>query len=330
MDLLALVDRLEELVGNAQRMPIGSRAIVDRRRLLDIVDQMRIAIPQEVREAQQMMADRDARRREAEEEARLVIARAEDRASRMVEQHELTLAARKRAEEVAAEAERRLEQRIEQANRDIEARIAESRRLAAQQMDAADEYAQELLMRLDRQLQAFVRSVQSGISQLDTGRTAPAAPSEDTEEESEPAREPVAARRIGGPVLLRREEPPREEAQPEETRVEEAARAEITAEAAALPPQTPPDAERPSAVNEPPPQTGPRPAPWESQPAEIERTATESRAPQRTREEDGLENLLRRRPAPSAVSRQDASVIDDFELPELDDEPTRIRDDDRR
>ena len=49
MDLLHLVDRLEELVAGAQRMPIGSRAIVDRRRLLDIVDQMRVAIPDEVR-----------------------------------------------------------------------------------------------------------------------------------------------------------------------------------------------------------------------------------------------------------------------------------------
>src|SRR4051812_5184393 len=101
MDLLALVDRLEELIGSAQKMPTGSRAIVDRRRLLDIVDQMRIAIPQEVREARDMVAQREQRRMEAEEEARLVIARAEDRAARMVEQYELTLAARKRAEEVA-------------------------------------------------------------------------------------------------------------------------------------------------------------------------------------------------------------------------------------
>jgi hypothetical protein len=166
MDLLHLVDRLEELVASAQKMPIGSRAIVDRRRLLDLVDQMRIAIPQEVREAQEMVAARDAHRREAEEEARLIIARAEDRAARMVEQHELTLAARKRAEEVARQAEARLEERIEQANADIDQRIAESRRIASQQMDAADEYARELLSRLDRQLQAFVRSVSLGLEQL--------------------------------------------------------------------------------------------------------------------------------------------------------------------
>ena len=212
MDLLALVDRLEELVGSAQKMPIGSRAIVDRRRLLDIVDQMRIAIPQEVREAREMVEQREQRRRDAEEDARLIIAQAEDRAARMVEAHELTIAARKRAEEVAALAEQRLDERIAQANTDIEHRIEESRHLAQQQMDAADEYARELLQRLDRQLQAFVRSVQSGIAQLDDSlvRNAPiAAPA------AEPAsREPTALYEAHeepapAPIPLRRDEPVR-------------------------------------------------------------------------------------------------------------------------
>lgn len=172
MDLLHLVDRLEELVGSAQKMPIGSRAIVDRRRILDIVDQMRVAVPQEVREAQEMVNNRDELFREAEEEARLIIARAEERASRLVEQHELTIAARARAEEIAQETEAGIEERMAEANEDIRQRIDDSRRIADQQMQAADEYARELLTRLEGQLQAFVRSVQSGISQLESPSSA--------------------------------------------------------------------------------------------------------------------------------------------------------------
>ena len=213
MDLLALVDRLEELVASAQKMPIGSRAIIDRRRLLDLVDQMRISIPQEVRDAQAIVANREELHRAAEEEARLVIARAEDRAARMVESHELTVAAGKRAVEVARQADARLEERIQQANADIEQRIAESRRLAGQQMDAADEYASELLGRLDRQLQAFVRSVQSGIAQLQTAEashgvreagSATPAPALTTFN-SLGAPEPTSAA-TRAPILLRRDE----------------------------------------------------------------------------------------------------------------------------
>ena len=175
MDLLHLVDRLEELVASAQKMPIGSRAIIDRRRLLDIVDQMRVAIPSEVREAQELVARRDELERAAEEEARLTEARAEERAQRLVDEHVIVADARRRAEEIAQQSEARLEQRIVEANADIEVRIQESRRLAKQQMTAADEYAHELLVRLERQLQAFVRSVKSGISQLKPEQEAPPA-----------------------------------------------------------------------------------------------------------------------------------------------------------
>jgi hypothetical protein len=170
MDLLHLVDRLEELVASAQKMPIGNRAIIDRRRLLDLVDQMRVAIPQEVREAEALVAQRETLQREAEEEARIILARAEEHAARLIDEHEVTEGARRRADELAAQAELRIEDRIADANRDVQARIDESRRLALQQMETADDYAKELLRRLERQLSAFVSSVQSGIHQLEEPR----------------------------------------------------------------------------------------------------------------------------------------------------------------
>lgn len=167
MDLLHLVDRLEEMVAGAQKMPIGNRAILDRRRMLDLIDQMRVAIPHEVREAQDIVAERDAIKRDAEEDGRIIVAQAEERAFDLIEEHSITEAARSRAEGIAAEADRRLEARIDQANRDIQHRIRESRRIAREQMEAADEYARELLIRLERQLQAFQNSIRAGVEQLE-------------------------------------------------------------------------------------------------------------------------------------------------------------------
>ena len=173
MDLLHLVDRLEELVATAQKMPIGSRAIVDRRRLLDIVDQMRIAIPQEVREAVDMIERRDELIRQAEEDARVIVARAEQRAERMIDQHEVAAGAKRRAEEISQQTEMRLQERVEEANRDIQDRLTDSRQLAQEQLDAADDYARELLERLAKQLRSFTRSVDAGIAQLEPVRTRP-------------------------------------------------------------------------------------------------------------------------------------------------------------
>ena len=176
MDLLHLVDRLEELIAEAQKMPIGNRVIIDRRRLLDLIDQMRISVPIEVREAREIVSDRDRVLRDAEEESRIIVGRAEESASHLIEAHVITEAARERAQEIADDAELRLTQRVEQANDDIQIRIEESRDLARQQMQAADDYAAELLHRLDRQLQAFVGSVQAGIGQVEPERELPPAP----------------------------------------------------------------------------------------------------------------------------------------------------------
>ena len=166
MDLLYLIDRLEEQVAGAQRMPLGNRAVVDRRELLDTIDQLRVAVPAEVREAREIVAEMDAIRRNTEEEARLMLARAEEQAASLVDDHKVTRAARERAAEILAAGETRAEERSEGANAEMAGRIEESRVVAQQQVAAADEYARRLLTKLDSQLRSFQRSVQSGLDQL--------------------------------------------------------------------------------------------------------------------------------------------------------------------
>ena len=178
MDLLHHIDQIEELVANAQRMPIGGRAIVDRQRLLDIVDQIRVAVPNQVHEAEKVLAEREALLRDAEEEAQLLVARAEEHVTRLTSQHEIARAAQVRAEEITQEAELDAEERLAEVNAEIQGRINESRRFSEQQMAAADRYALELLARLDQQLDAFRQSVRSGLDQLEAPSAAPSLPPE--------------------------------------------------------------------------------------------------------------------------------------------------------
>ena len=54
MDILQLIDRLEELFNESKAIPLTRNVMVDEDRMLDIIDQMRIAIPEEVKKAQQL------------------------------------------------------------------------------------------------------------------------------------------------------------------------------------------------------------------------------------------------------------------------------------
>jgi hypothetical protein len=69
MDILHLIDRLEELFNESRFIPFTHNVIVDEDRMLDLIDQMRVAIPEEVKKAQQIIAQRDRLLAQAQEEA---------------------------------------------------------------------------------------------------------------------------------------------------------------------------------------------------------------------------------------------------------------------
>ena len=59
MEILDLIDMLEELVIQARRLPVGGNLVVDRKRMLDVIDQMRLAVPSDLRQAQQVLETRE-------------------------------------------------------------------------------------------------------------------------------------------------------------------------------------------------------------------------------------------------------------------------------
>ena len=59
MDILQLVDRLQEIMNQARPLPFTHNVIVDEDRILDLIDQMKVAIPDEVKKAQQLLSQRD-------------------------------------------------------------------------------------------------------------------------------------------------------------------------------------------------------------------------------------------------------------------------------
>jgi len=174
IDLLHLIDRLEEQIGEARRLPIGTGSVIDRRRLLDLVDQLRAAVPHDIREAQEVIDKREAVLANAEEAAALRLARADEEATRRVSESEVVRAAEVRGEQIVAEARAEGGRLLEEARRQAEQKSKEGERLSAEQMDEADRYAVEMLRKLEQQLDAFTSSVRSGLQTLERKPEEPA------------------------------------------------------------------------------------------------------------------------------------------------------------
>ena len=69
MDLEYLIDRLEELLDRGTRVPMTTRVVIDENEYLRLIDQMRISVPQEIKNARQVEAEREARLATAQEQA---------------------------------------------------------------------------------------------------------------------------------------------------------------------------------------------------------------------------------------------------------------------
>src|SRR5450759_5849974 len=103
MDILHLVDRLEELFNESRPIWFTHSVIVDEDRMLDLIDQMRVSIPEEIKKAQQILAQRDRILAQAQEEANRTLALAREKSEQIVERDAITQQAQAKADQIIAQ-----------------------------------------------------------------------------------------------------------------------------------------------------------------------------------------------------------------------------------
>ena len=146
MDIQHLLDRLETLLSDSRR--IGGKLIVDAQRCWDLIDQMRITIPEEVKQAQRVNQERDRIIAQAKEEAGRIIELARQDATKLTEEHI-----------IAAQAH--------DLSNTIEAR---ARREADRVKLDADNYVMDVLGQLEADLARTLTVVRNGIEKLEMER----------------------------------------------------------------------------------------------------------------------------------------------------------------
>jgi vacuolar-type H+-ATPase subunit H len=148
MDILHLVDRLEQLVNEGRRLPLSNKVMMDEQKIWDLIDQMRISVPEEVKKAKRTNQERDRIIAQAHEEAARLVDLKREEAMALVGEHELTKAAEARAATV-----------VERAQRDAESLRAD-----------ADEYVFQVLSSLADRLERALTEVRNGMAQVQSAR----------------------------------------------------------------------------------------------------------------------------------------------------------------
>ena len=101
MPIEEILDQLDELIDRSWSLPLtGGRCVVDADKVRELLDDVRLNLPVEIRQAQSIVADRAAIVEKAKEEAETIIARAEKRAAALVEEEEIVRQSKNKAAEI--------------------------------------------------------------------------------------------------------------------------------------------------------------------------------------------------------------------------------------
>lgn len=109
MDILHLVNRLEQLLNEARRIPMTGSIMVDEERAYNLIDQMRISIPEEMKSAGRVIAEKERILAQAQEEGDRIRDLAKREAEELVKRDAIVQMAEQKAAAIEEKAYRSIE-----------------------------------------------------------------------------------------------------------------------------------------------------------------------------------------------------------------------------
>jgi DNA repair exonuclease SbcCD ATPase subunit len=144
MDIQHLVDRLEDLIDEGRHVPFSKFTLIDEERALEIIDQMRISVPEQIEKASRLINQRDRLLAQANEEATRIVELARERSEELIKRDAVLQTAKSRAANI-----------IEQAQREAEVIRGD-----------ADTYVMQVLKELEGQLIRNLTVARNGIATI--------------------------------------------------------------------------------------------------------------------------------------------------------------------
>jgi hypothetical protein len=171
-EIFELIGRMEEEIKASpkSRLQGGSKKSVDADQLLELLSELKVVIPNEVRAAMNLLADKEHILAQARDEAARMLAEARQQREKLVSSEAILEESRKRAEGIVQRAEHN----------------------AALITDGARNYTDEILLDLQRYLKEYTNIIEKNRKELHmVYAPQQEQPLEEAEEQSIPAQEPA-------------------------------------------------------------------------------------------------------------------------------------------
>jgi vacuolar-type H+-ATPase subunit H len=106
MEILAILETLEDVVEKSITVPFSGRCLVDKEEILEIVKEIRLKLPDDIKQAKWVKEERQRILMEAQKEANGIVKDAENKIASLVDEHEITKKAYEQANEIISNAQK--------------------------------------------------------------------------------------------------------------------------------------------------------------------------------------------------------------------------------
>lgn len=106
MEVLALIEALEDVIEKGVSIPLSGRCLIDKDEVLEIIQEIRLKLPDDLKQAKWVKEERQRILLEAQKEANNLVKSAEDKLLALIDEHEITKKANEQANEIIANAKK--------------------------------------------------------------------------------------------------------------------------------------------------------------------------------------------------------------------------------
>lgn len=107
MEILEVIDTLEDIIEKGLNIPLAGKCLLDKDELLDLIQEVRLKLPDDLKQAKWVKDERQRILLEAQKEANDIIKSTEDKIISMISENEITKRAKEQAEEIITNANKR-------------------------------------------------------------------------------------------------------------------------------------------------------------------------------------------------------------------------------
>ncbi len=161
MDAFNLINRIETLVESSGRVPLTRKVMIEDQALFEVIDQLRVSIPNDLKMAEEILQQRDEILAQSRAESQRIIDDAHRRAAEKLEMSDSVQLAKQRADELVHEAEQQSQELLQL----VEQQTRRQRR-------EVDDYGLDVLHSIDSRLLELTSQVRRGINAIEARKTA--------------------------------------------------------------------------------------------------------------------------------------------------------------